>query len=261
MIDIEVVAFAAVGLVLGSLAWTVAVLQVGLTAAAPTPASPPGSPSTASGPGGGPVPSSTLGWLPLWGFGADRSGADAGRGGSRPLVRAAVEVAVAVYLGVLAGRADSTADLAPVALFAFPLLVIALVDWWTRVIYTNWIAVGTVLALGVAAVHGLHSFLEALGGLATGAAVFGAFYVVALLLYRDVRVVSLGAGDVFLAGMIGAMTGDVLAAVGTLFYGILLAAVGAGVLLIARRGTQRKALPSGAYLCAGAFIGLALQVW
>ncbi len=46
-----------------------------------------------------------------------------------------------------------------------------------------------------------------------------------------------------------------------LFYGILLAALGAGLLLLTRRGSQRKALPSGAYLCVGAFVGLALQVW
>ena len=112
-----------------------------------------------------------------------------------------------------------------------PLLVVLLVDWWTRVIYTNWIAAGVVLALAIAAFDGVRSLLEALAGLAIGAAVFGAFYILALLLYRDVRVVSLGAGDVWLAAMIGAMTGDVLAAIGTLFYGILLAALGAGVLL------------------------------
>jgi leader peptidase (prepilin peptidase)/N-methyltransferase len=129
------------------------------------------------------------------------------------------------------------------------------------VIYTNWIAAGIVLALIVAGLDGWWSFLEALAGLAVGAAVFGAFYVVALLLYRDVRVVSLGMGDVWLAAMIGAMTGDVRAAIGTLFYGILLGALGAGVLLVARRGSQVRALPSGSYLCAGALIGLALQVW
>jgi len=178
-----------------------------------------------------------------------------------PLTWVAVEFFMAVYLGLLASRTDSVADLITVAAFAFPLLVILLVDWWTRVIYTNWIAVGTVLALGVAGLDGLRSFLDALGGLATGAVVFGGFYILALLLYRDVRVVSLGAGDVLLAAMIGAMTGDILAAVGTLFYGILLAALGAGLLLLTRRGSQRKALPSGAYLCVGAFVGLALQVW
>lgn len=207
----------------------------------------------------GEAPRSVPRWLPLWGFGLDRLTSATGR--SRPPARAVFEIAVAAYVAIVAYRADSAGEVVAVFLFAIPLLVVLLVDWWTRVIYTNWIAAGTILALVVAVFDGGWSVLEALGGLAVGAVVFGAFYVLALLLYRDVRVVSLGAGDVWLAAMVGAMTGDVLAAVGTLFYGILLAAVGAGILLAARRGTQLRALPSGSYLCAGALIGLALQIW
>ena len=198
-------------------------------------------------------------WLPLWGFGLDRPGSVSSR--CRPPARAIFEIAVAVYFGIVASQADSAWDVVALFLFAIPLLVVMLVDWWTRVIFTNWIAAGIVLALVVAAFGGVRSVLDALVGLAVGAAVFGAFYVLALLLYRDVRVVSLGAGDVWLAAMIGAMTGDFRAAIGTLFYGILLAAVGAGVLLLARRGAQVRALPSWSYLCAGALIGLALQLW
>ncbi len=241
-----IVLFALVGLLLSSCAWTVAVFQAGRA-------------GPAGNGGQGRAGSAVWGWLPLWGFGFNRG--DAADTTHRSFARAAIEVGAALYLGIVASRTGSVAELVPLAVFAFPLVVVLLVDWWTRIIYTNWIAVGTVLALGVAALDGLRSFLEALGGFAMGAAVFGAFYVLALLLYRDVRVVSLGAGDVLLAGMIGAMTGDILAVVGTLFYGILLAALGAGILLLSRRGAQKKALPSGAYLCAGAFVGLALQVW
>jgi prepilin signal peptidase PulO-like enzyme (type II secretory pathway) len=228
------------GLFLGGITWTAALAQLALA--------------------GGNQPHGTLPvalrqWLPLWGFGFD------GSASGRPPLRAGFEIGVAVYSAIVAFQADSGGDVVKLLLFAVPLLVVLLVDWWTRVIYTNWIAAGVVLALAIAGFDGLRSILEALAGLAIGAAVFGAFYILALLLYRDVRVVSLGAGDVWLAAMIGAMTGDVLAAIGTLFYGILLGAIGAGVLLVARRGSQVRALPSGSYLCAGALIGLALQIW
>jgi prepilin signal peptidase PulO-like enzyme (type II secretory pathway) len=233
-----------VGLFLGSITWAAALAQVALAGTGQQPDE---------------MPLALPRWLPLWGLGLDRPAGSKGRG--RPPIRACFEVAVAAYGMIVALRADSAGDVVALFLCSIPLLVVLLVDWWTRVIFTNWIAAGIVLALVVAAFDGVWSVLEALAGLAIGAAVFGAFYVLALFLYRDVRVVSLGAGDVWLAAMIGAMTGDVLAAVGTLFYGILLAAIGAGMLLLARRGTQVRALPSGAYLCAGAMIGLALQVW
>lgn len=246
MSELGIVLFALGGFVLGSFAWIVANIQAGRWR--------PMSDANREGQAaGGP------GWLRALKLTADPASTSSTR--FLPLMSVAAAVFMAVYLGLLASRRDSVSELLTVAAFAVPLLVILLVDWWTRVIYTNWIAVGTVLALGIAALDGLRSFLDALGGLATGAAVFGGFYILALLLYRDVRVVSLGAGDVLLAAMIGAMTGDFLTAVGTLFYGILLAALGAGLLLLTRRGSQRKALPSGAYLCVGAFIGLALRVW
>lgn len=232
------------GLFLGGITWSAALFQLALAGH--------GQPHA-------PFPHSLPRWLPLWGFGLDRSAVAPPR--SRPSLRAVFEIAVATYFAIVAFRADSAGDVVVLFLFAVPLLIVLLVDWWTRVIYTNWIAAGVVLALVVAGIGGGWSLLEALAGMAVGAAVFGAFYIVALLLYRDVRVVSLGMGDVWLAAMIGAMTGDVLAAIGTLFYGILLAAVGAGILLLARRGTQVRALPSGSYLCVGALIGLALQVW
>jgi len=232
------------GLFLGSITWAAALVQLALAGADRPPES-----LTLTAPR----------WLPLWGFGLDRPNSAYPR--HRPPMRAIFEIAVAAYFALIAFRADSAGDVVALFLFAIPLLVILLVDWWTRVIFTNWIAVGVVLALVVAAFDGVWSILEALAGLAIGAAVFGAFYLLALLLYHEVRVVSLGAGDVWLAAMIGAMTGDVLAAIGTLFYGILLAALGAGVLLLVRRGAQVRALPSGSYLCVGALIGLALQVW
>lgn len=244
MSEIGIAVSGIVGLLLGSLAWTAAAVQMALS----EPIS-----------GKNSIPTTPPGWLPLWGFGFDRSGESVGT--RRTSARAIFEVAVALYSAVVAARAAERLDLLVIGLFAVPLLVVLLVDWWTRTIFTNWIAAGMVLALVVAAFDGVRSLVEAFAGLATGAAVFGGFYVVSLLLYRDVRVVSLGAGDVALAAMIGAMTGDALAAVGTLFYGIVLAALGAGVLLIVRRGSQAKALPSGSYLCAGALIGLALQVW
>lgn len=168
---------------------------------------------------------------------------------------------VAAYFGLVAARSDETKQLVAIAVFALPLLVILLVDWWTRFIYTNVILVGIVAGLAVAAADGLSSLLHALAGLAGGAALFLAFFLLAAVIYRNLKVVPFGLGDVYLAGMIGAMVGGFLAAVGTLFYGILLAGVAAGLLLVTKRAKRRDPVPYGPYLCVGAFIALALQVW
>lgn len=168
---------------------------------------------------------------------------------------------VTAYFGLVAARSDDAKQLVAIALFSLPLLVILLVDWWTRFIYTNVIVVGIVAGLAVAAVDGFSSLLHALAGLAGGAALFLAFFVLAAVIYRNLKVVPFGLGDVYLAGMIGAMVGGFFAAVGTLFYGILLAGVMAGALLLTKRAGRRDPVPYGPYLCAGAFIALALQVW
>jgi leader peptidase (prepilin peptidase)/N-methyltransferase len=197
-----------------------------------------------------------------WVVASAQAGRHSRRAESRQsLARVGFVAVVAAYFGLVAARSDDAKQLVAIAVFTLPLLVILLVDWWTRFIYTNVIAVGIVAGLAVAALDGFSSLLHAVAGLAGGAGLFLAFFLLAAVIYRNLKVVPFGLGDVYLAGMIGAMVGGFLAAVGTLFYGILLAGVMAGLLLVTRKAGRRDPVPYGPYLCAGAFIALAMQVW
>src|SRR5688500_17526385 len=76
-----------------------------------------------------------LAWLPLWGIGLARRCRHCGA--HQPPARAVFELLVAVYFAVAAWRLAGSLDLAATLVFTVPLLVILLVDLWTRFIYTN----------------------------------------------------------------------------------------------------------------------------
>jgi leader peptidase (prepilin peptidase)/N-methyltransferase len=196
----------------------------------------------------------SLAWLPLYGFGtAFRCPNCETR---QSLGRAATEVLTAIYFAVAASRIDDGLHLAAVLVFTFPLLVIFLVDTWTRLIYTNVIYLGTATGLIFAlAEGGLSELFKAVLAMVAALAVFLMFYFFAGVFYRNVRVVPFGRGDIYLAVMIASMVRleDLIRA---LFLGILLAA-GGGLLLIAtKRVSRRQAMPYGPYLCLGALIAL-----
>jgi leader peptidase (prepilin peptidase)/N-methyltransferase len=174
--------------------------------------------------------------------------------------RLGFECAVGAYFALVALRADDVGGMLAVALFSGPLLVVLLVDWWTRYIYTNVIAAGLLAGFAVATLDGVDSLLHALAGAAGGAGLFLGFYAIAAMMYRSVTVVPFGLGDVYLAAMIGAMLGGFLAVIAALFYGVFLAGAGAVLLLVTRRVQRRDAIPYGPYLCAGAFVALLIQV-
>lgn len=200
---------------------------------------------------------SPLAWLPFLGFGQARRCPDCGK--QYPRRRIAFELAVAGYFGLVAFTTDEPERLVAVALFSVPILVVLLVDWWTRYIYTNVIGAGLLLGFAVAALDGLESLLHALAGAAGGAGIFLGFYFAAAAIYRSSKVVPFGMGDVYLAGMIGAMIGSFLAVIVALFYGIFFAGLGAVLLLLARRVSRRDPIPYGPYLCLGALVALLQQ--
>lgn len=195
-------------------------------------------------------------WLPFYGFGA--LGECAQCEARQDIRRPVFEVAVAGYFALAASSISGGLDLAATLAFSVPLLVILLVDAWTRLIHTNLIGLGLLLGFGFAAADGLRPLMRAGVGFAAAAALFAGFYVLAGLLYRNVRVVPFGLGDVYLAAMIGAMTRwpDVLPA---LIYGVLLAGVISVVLLVSRRATRKQVIPYGPYLCLGALLALVSQ--
>jgi len=201
---------------------------------------------------GEPLP--ILAWLPLYGlstaFRCPRCGT------VQPKWRGIVELLTVLYFVVAAARIDDGLELTSVLVFSLPLLMILLVDTWTRLIYTNVIYLGIVAALLFAVIDdGLGGLFNAALAMVVALGIFMVFFALAGVLYRSVAVVPFGRGDIYLAVMIAAMVrlDDVLRA---LFLGIVLAAVG-GVLLIAtKQVSRRQAMPYGPFLCLGALIAL-----
>jgi leader peptidase (prepilin peptidase) / N-methyltransferase len=195
-------------------------------------------------------------WLPLWGFGASRVDEDSGEPRSR--WQAIFEVATAAYFGVLGWRFGLSFDLLMIICFSIPLLVIGLVDLWTRLIHTNVIFLGVALGWSFAAIDGARSLLDSVLGMVIGGGVFIFFFVAAILIYRNIRVVPFGLGDVYLAAMIGAMVRADLV-MRALVVGIFLAGVILAALLAARVLSRKQAVAYGPYLCLGALATLMLS--
>ncbi len=192
-------------------------------------------------------------WLPLWGFG--KAPLDAETGEPRSKYQAVFEIGTALFFGALGYKLGFSLDLVMVTCFSIPLLVIMLVDFWTRLIHTNVILAGIVLGWIFAAADGMDQLLRSVLGMAIGAGAFLFFYVLAIVIYRNPKVVPFGLGDVYLAAMIGAMVrADQVGR--ALLYGIFLAAIILGALLLAKVLSRRQAVAYGPYLCLGALITL-----
>lgn len=193
-------------------------------------------------------------WLPLFGFGTARSCSDGTPQSPRRLM---FEIAVAAYFAIAASRIDDGTQLVSVMLFSVPLLVIFLVDSWTRLIFTNVILLGLVLGLGFAAADGLRELGSAALAMVFAALAFAGLYFLAIVIYRNPKVVPFGLGDVYLAAMIGTMVrlDDVASA---LIYGVFLAGASLALLLALKRVNRKQAVPYGPYLALGALIVLVL---
>jgi leader peptidase (prepilin peptidase)/N-methyltransferase len=203
---------------------------------------------------GAPLP--ILAWLPLYGLGTAFRCPNCGA--QQSVWRAGVEIATVLYFAIAASRIDDGLHLAAVLVFSLPLLVILLVDTWTRLIYTNVIYAGTAAGLIFALAEGGPKELgKAVLAMVAAIGIFVLFFLLARVFYRSVNVVPFGKGDVYLAAMIASMVrlGDLVQA---LFIGILLAALGGLLLIATKRVSRRQAMPYGPYLCLGALIAL---VW
>jgi len=199
------------------------------------------------------APLGRLAWLPLFGFGTARRCAACGV--TQSPLRPLFELAVAAFFALLAARQGWDLDLLAAVLFALPLLVILLVDWWTKLIYTNMIGAGLLLGFGFALIDGYRALINSLLSATGAVVVFGLLFVLAAVIYRNVRVVPFGLGDVYLAAMIGAMVRYPLV-VSALFLGIFLAGIILMLLLATKRVDRRSAVPYGPFLCAGGLFAL-----
>ena len=193
-----------------------------------------------------------LAWLPFFSFGTARRCPNCQT--QQSPWRLYFELATALYFALAAVRIDDGLTLVSVLVFSLPLLMILLVDTWTRLIYTNVIYMGIVAGLIFAFLDdGLSCLGSAALAMLAALGIFAVFFALARVLYRSVAVVPFGRGDIFLAVMIASMVGlsDILRA---LFLGIVFAAIGGVLLIVTKQVTRRQAMPYGPFLCLGALI-------
>ena len=195
-------------------------------------------------------------WLPAYGLLRARVDPRTGKAQSR--WRAVFEVAVAAYLGVAAAKLGGSVELAAVVLCSLPLLVIGLVDYWTRLIHSVVILAGIAVGLAFALRDGPRGLVESALAMVLAATAFALFFVAAIVIYRNPKASPFGLGDVYLAGMIGAMVGldRVMQA---LFLGVLIAGVVLGGLLLAKVLDRKQTVAYGPYLCLGALLTLVIS--
>lgn len=137
------------------------------------------------------------------------------------------------------------------SLYAAILLGIAAIDWRHRLVFGVMAYPAIVLALVLTPTLPGSSIASAVGGLLVGLLAFGALYFGGRLLYQGRE--PMGAGDVTIAGLVGAMVGfpNVL---GALFIGSV-AVAGIGLLAMLTRRAQRGTfIPYGPGLCLGGLV-------
>jgi leader peptidase (prepilin peptidase) / N-methyltransferase len=235
---ITVVLVGVVGLFVGAIIWNIAQNQA---------AKLPLFGSLRSGGGGLAV----MGWLPFGGFGTGRGAPPVGAYWTS--LRPVFEIAFAAYWAFVAWQHSDQLNMLSALVFSIPLLIIFLVDAWTRLIHTNIIAIGVAAGWIFALPDGLRQLGSSVLAMVAAAVAFSALFALAFVIYRNLKVVPFGIGDIYLAAMIGAMVR--LNQVGpALMFGIILAGVTLGLLLLTRRVGRRQAVPYGPFLVAGALI-------
>ena len=195
-------------------------------------------------------------WLPLAGFGTRPL--DSVTGDRRAVWQHVFEMCVAIYFGAIGWRFGFSLELLMIVVFSLPLLLIGLVDAWTRLIHTKVIYIGIALGIAFAARDGMESVFDSILGMLLATGIFVFFFALAILIYRNINVVPFGLGDVYLAAMIGAMVGIDLV-IRALVLGIFLAGIILGVLLAARVLGRKQAVPYGPYLCLGALLTMLIS--
>jgi len=195
-------------------------------------------------------------WLPL--FGLLRARTDSATGMPQSRWRLIFELATAAYFAVAAAQLGASIELAAVLVCSLPLLVIGLVDYWTRLIHSVVVLAGIGVGLLFALQDGPRGLAESALAMVLAALAFGLFYVLAIVIYKNPKASPFGLGDVYLAAMIGAMVGldDVVRA---LFLGMLLSGVILGGLLMVKVLDRKQTVAYGPYLCLGALLTLVLS--
>jgi leader peptidase (prepilin peptidase)/N-methyltransferase len=169
-----------------------------------------------------------------------------------PARRAAVLVGVPVLLMFMAHSHPEASGLWAMGLFTAVLVLLAVLDWEQRRIPNGIVLPVLALAWVYAGRSGF--LLSAVAGAAVAFMCFAALYALGRRMYGPA---ALGAGDVKLAGLIGAIVG--LAGVPyALALGVFVAGIGAAGLMLTGRAGRGDTLPYGACLAAAAVVFLAV---
>lgn len=174
----------------------------------------------------------------------------------QPSSRALCEVLAAAYFALAYWRFGYSTELVAVLACSLPLLIVLMIDLWTRYVYTSVVIAGALIGFGFALANGFGTLLTAALAALGGGLIFAVVFVLARTLYGTAEEDPFGWGDVLLAAMIGAITnypGVVRALVLGIFLGGAVAAV-----LLARRKRGGDAFAYGACLCGGALLALVL---
>ncbi len=189
--------------------------------------------------------------LPVLGWALQRGRAADGR----PLhwIYPLVELLTAVVLALLYRQYGPTITFLYLVFVCAVLIVTGAIDWLYHSIYTVVILGSAVLSLLASLIVPKMSLLNAGLGAIVAGFVFIVLFMLALILFPS-KSAPLGLGDVYLAIFIGATVGLTHLST-TLFYGIFLAGVVAGSIVIAKRVLRRQDMPEyipyGTYLCLG----------
>jgi leader peptidase (prepilin peptidase)/N-methyltransferase len=161
----------------------------------------------------------------------------------------ATELGAAAAIAIALWRLDMGFDGLRAAVFALILLLILRIDWQNHLIFTITIVPGIILALAFQGWDSTDTLVSSAIAAAGSALFFLVLFFAGLLIYGKR---ALGSGDIWLAALIGAMTGaNVL---GAILIGMFLAAFGGLFLIAIRVRSRADFIPYGAYLCLGAMI-------
>ncbi len=168
----------------------------------------------------------------------------------------AVELALAVALGVFGWRYGFSVTFWYLAFVAVVLVLTAAIDWLHRFIYTLFILVPALVAILASWVLPTYGPLNAIIGALAGGIAFVLLFLLGRVMFPSASV-PFGLGDVYLAIFIGAAVGitNLMAA---LFVGMLLAGVYSAAILLGRRGGAAgpQYISYGSFLCVGVLIYL-----
>ena len=165
----------------------------------------------------------------------------------------ATDLGAAAVVAISLIRYDFSFDALRAAVFALALLIILRIDWQNHLIFSITILPAIIVALAFQAYSSFDELVWSLGAMFGAGLLFLFLFVLAILMYGKR---ALGLGDIWLAALIGAMTGEnVIAAI---VIGMFLAGFGGLFLILIRVRSRTDYIPYGAYLCLGAIVTVLL---